>query len=83
MGTGVVAMGFKLVGGPISFVIWSALLSASVIWTGFVLWRAGRMMQAASIKGDRQYDQHGKYLLPPEYARSESATAARRRGKKR
>jgi hypothetical protein len=50
-----------------------------VIWFGFVGWRALLLFRAFGAKGDRLYDSAGKYVLPPEYAKTESATKARRR----
>lgn len=79
MATIFLAFGFRAVDGRLSLVIWLFVLTISGCWTGFVIWRAVRMMRAMSIKGDRQYDQRGKHHLPPEYARSESVTAASRR----
>lgn len=52
-------------------------------WMGFLLWRASRIIRFEAIKGDREYDQRGKFLLPPEYARSESVAAASRRERRR
>lgn len=66
--------------GMLTVVVFYTLVAPGLaLWTTFVLWRAGRIMRAAAIRGDRQFDQRGKYLLPPEYAASESATAAGRR----
>ncbi|MFC5344553.1 hypothetical protein ACETK8_18035 [Brevundimonas staleyi] len=59
------------------------LLLVSSAWTGFVFWRVSRITRALTIKGDRQYDQKGKFMLPPEYANSESTTAAERRKRRR
>lgn len=47
----------------------------AVAWAIFFLWRSIRMLKAASISSDRQYDRVGKYSLPPEYANSESVSA--------
>lgn len=59
------------------------LLLLSAIWTGFVFWRMSRIVRAFVTKGDREYDQKGKFLLPPEYANTESITATRRRKRRR
>jgi hypothetical protein len=48
-------------------------------WFGFVCWRGSRMARAGMLKSSRDYDRKGKYLLPPEYANSESSFAAARR----
>ncbi|HEY0595712.1 MAG TPA: hypothetical protein VGD20_07865 [Sphingopyxis sp.] len=53
-----------------------------VAWTIFASWRYLRYLKEISIKGDRHFDRVGKYDLPPEYADSESATAARQRRKR-
>jgi hypothetical protein len=53
-----------------------------VAWMIFVSWRYLRYLKEISIKGDRHFDRVGKYDLPPEYADSESATAARQRRKR-
>jgi hypothetical protein len=58
------------------------LLLISSICTGFVFWRLSRIVRAFTIKGDREYDQKGKFLLPPEYANSESTTTAERRNRR-
>lgn len=55
----------------------------SLAWFGFVGWRASRLLRAAAVKGDRQFDRKTKFTLPPEYAASESVTAARRRARRR
>jgi hypothetical protein len=64
---------------------WTLIVPLGVIWTGFVGWRIARLLRAGSIKGDRAFDQRGKFLLSPEYHRSESVTAAsqRRRSQRR
>ena len=54
----------------LSRAFWLLVSLFGAAWTGFVLWRASRIMKAATIRGDRQFDQRGKYLLPPEYAAS-------------
>ena len=49
------------------------------LWFGVVGWRAWLLFRRSAAKSDRLYDQKGKYMLPPEYADTESATGARRR----
>ena len=49
------------------------------VWMAFVCWRGVRLLRATTIKGDREFDQRGKYLLAPEYATSESYLAHRKR----
>ena len=56
-----------------------AAIAFDVIWFAFVGWRALLLFKAISTKGDRLYDRSGKYVLPTEYAETESATKARRR----
>lgn len=51
--------------------------------SGFVAWRFRRMVKAHAIRGDRQYDRRDKFDLPTEYSDSESATAARRRNRRK
>ena len=59
-----------------SLAIWLTLLTLSTGWTGFVLWRAMRLIRTMAIRGDRKFDQRDKFQLLPEYAGSESVTAA-------
>ena len=70
---------WRILEGPAAWVSGTLAISLSVIWTGFVLWRVARLYKAVGVKGDRAYDQRGKYLLAPEYHRSESVTAAAQR----
>jgi hypothetical protein len=51
------------------------------IWFALVGWRAWRLFRQFAERNDRLYDRSGKYVLPPEYADTESATKARRRSK--
>ena len=62
---------------------WLLIAPPWAAWLVFVLWRASRIIRCETIKGDREYDQRGKYLLPPEYARSESVAAANSRDRRR
>lgn len=82
MATIFIAFGFRLVGGGLSLAIWLALLLLSTAWTGFVLWRATRLIRTMSIRGDRKFDQQDKFQLLPEYVGSESVTAAAQRKRK-
>lgn len=59
-----------------------AVIALDVIWFGFVGWRALLLFKAFSAKGDRLYDRSGKYVLPTEYAQTESAAKARSRRRK-
>ncbi len=77
-----IAFGFRLVEGGLSLAIWLSLLLLSTGWTGFVLWRAMRLIRAMSIRGDRKFDQYDRFQLLPEYARSESVTGAAQRKRK-
>jgi hypothetical protein len=53
-------------------------------WFAFAGWRAWRLLRAASLRGDRNYDREVRPLLSKEYRDSESATAtARRKAKDR
>jgi hypothetical protein len=60
---------------------WWVIVPLWAIWTAFVLWRASRLMRAVTLRSDRLYDRGGKYLLPPEYAATESLTAIHRRAR--
>jgi hypothetical protein len=67
-------------GKPVALVaFWFLIFPLWVAWAVFVLWRVSRLTRAAAILGDRQYDQKTRFMLPPEYADSESVTAASRR----
>jgi hypothetical protein len=70
------------VGGAASAIGWTIALPGAAC-LGFALWRALRLMRAAAIKGDRQYDRRTKFTLSPEYHSSESVTAASRRKRAR
>lgn len=59
----------------------SALLVGGVgagIVAGWPGWRGWRLLRAMAIVGDRAY-RSGRFALPPDYAGTESATAARQR----
>jgi hypothetical protein len=58
---------------------WMVIAPLGLVWTTFLLWRAARLYRAVAIKGDRAFDQTGKYQLSPEYHRSESVTATAQR----
>ena len=69
--------------GPLTLAIfWFLVAPFWAIWTVFVIWRVSRLIRADVIRGDRQYDRRGKYLLPPEYAHTKSITAINRRARK-
>lgn len=72
-------LGLSLFGsfGRIAFCV--LFLPLIVAWVFFAAWRATRLLRADIIKSDRDYDRRGKYLLPPEYAATESPLAASRR----
>ncbi|WAC60705.1 hypothetical protein [Brevundimonas sp. SL130] len=53
-----------------------------VSWIAFVGWRAARLIRASNYKSARDYDRRGKFLLPPEYAASESYMSHKRRSRK-
>ena len=55
----------------------------TVVWVGFVAWRGWRLFQAFANRADDLYDRQSKYDLPPEYAKSESSTRAKRRRNKK
>ncbi|SFS77142.1 hypothetical protein [Brevundimonas viscosa] len=61
------------------FPVLGTVLTLFCAWNAFVLWRVARIIRAVSIKGDREFDRYGKYLLPSEYAASESYLAHQRR----
>ena len=71
------------VGGLAAAFGWLLATSVGAAWTGFVLWRVARLSKAAALKGDRGYDQRTKFALPPEYKKTESATAAAQRRRSR
>ena len=66
-------------GRSASFLLWAACIAVSAGWTIFVGWRALLLLLKASVRADEAYDAHTKYLLPPEYRDTESATSARRK----
>lgn len=68
-------------GGAAVAVGWTVIAPLALVWTSFIVWRAGRLYRAVGLKGDRTFDQRGKYQLSPEYHRSESVTAASRRNR--
>ena len=49
----------------------------------FVAWRFFVVMKAQAVECDRAYDENGKFKLASEYHRTESATAAAERKRKR
>jgi len=59
--------------------VWIIAILLSCAWAGFVFWRGVRLLKAASLRGDRRFDQRTKWGLASEYQASESATAAKRR----
>ncbi len=73
------AMGAYAAGSLAIAAFWLLAFPPGAIWTAFVLWRVVRITRAATIRGDRGYDQKTRYILPPEYADSESVWAASRR----
>ena len=68
---------------PVTTVVWTVAIGLCVAWTAFIVWRGVRLIKAGSIKGDREFDQTGKFLLSPEYHRSESVTATLQRKRKK
>ncbi|MFT4251180.1 MAG: hypothetical protein QM608_01675 [Caulobacter sp.] len=64
---------------PVALAGWIIVAAASLVWVAFVVWRGSRLFRASSLRGDRAFDQRGKFRLSPEYWRSESASRARRR----
>lgn len=72
----------KSLNTPAATLVWSASIAFSFAWTGFVVWRAFRLLKADGIKGDRRFDQKTKYELSAEYWTSESASQATRRSRK-
>ena len=81
--TGILLMTLFLADGWLLRLALAPLFLLSSIWTGFVFWRLSRILRAFTIIGDREYDRRGKFILPPEYENSESATAAGRRKRQR
>lgn len=62
--------------------IYAVAAACFIVWNGIVIWRGVRLTRASSLISDRAYDREGKYALPPEYAYTESSTAARQRVRK-
>lgn len=60
-------------------IVWIPTVAIALGWYAFVGWRSWRHIKVAAWHGDRHYDREGKYLLPPEYADTESLTVARKR----
>lgn len=63
----------------------TAIILASAVtaaWLGFVGWRGWRLLRASGARSDRDFDQRGKFRLPPEHQDSESVTKAQRRDKR-
>jgi hypothetical protein len=58
------------------------VIGLDIAWFALVGWRGWRLFRQSAARSDRHYDSKGKYLLPPEYAATESATKARSRRKK-
>jgi hypothetical protein len=50
----------------------------TAVWLLFVVWRGWRLLRASILKSDRAYDRKGRFMLPPEYKRTISATGAKR-----
>ncbi len=66
-------------GSPIRSAPMIVAITFDLLWFSFVGWRAWLLIRQAAERGDRLYDRKGKFLLPPEYTHTESATKARRR----
>ena len=77
--TGVLVMFLLCADGWLLRLALAPFLLLSAICTGFIFWRLSRIMRATTILSARDYDHRGKFLLPPEYANSESSLAAARR----
>jgi len=58
---------------------WALAVGLALVWTAFAGWRAYRLFKAAALKQDRQFDQHGKFRLHPDYWVTKSVARARRR----
>jgi hypothetical protein len=58
---------------------WTIIAPVYAVWMAFICWRIIRLIRTVTIKGDREFDQRGKYLLPPEYTASESYLAHQKR----
>lgn len=71
-------------GGLVTIIaFWLMIFPVGAAWLGFVFWRAYRLSQAATIRNDRLYDQKAKFMLPHEYATTESVSAASRRKRRK
>ncbi|GEM_PF-5304841 len=57
----------------------SMLAIVTIVWLVYALSRAWRVTRMLIRRmGEQPYDREGKYRLPPEYANTESASAARK-----
>ncbi|MDT8758932.1 hypothetical protein MZO42_09510 [Sphingomonas psychrotolerans] len=67
--------------GPVPGLLAGGVMAISAIaWLVYALVRAWHVTRVIMMRSDGQhYDRIGKYALPPEYADTESAGAARRR----
>ena len=54
-----------------------------IAWNVFVLWRMWLYLKEESASADAHYDDAGKFRLSKEYHDTESATAARKRRRRR
>nr|WP_312990626.1 hypothetical protein [Brevundimonas diminuta] len=70
---------FHLLLIPLPWTAWLLALPWAATSGIFLGWRAWRLIRADSIKSARDYDRRAKFLLPPEYAASESLLAHQRR----
>jgi hypothetical protein len=65
---------------------WHIWMWLSIAWTVFVIGymfvALVRTMRASAVRSDLRYDRKGKFLLPPEYKNTQSATGAKRRKKR-
>jgi hypothetical protein len=65
--------------------LWETWMWLSLAWAVFMIAymfvSLARSMRIMSVRHDEWYDREGKFLLPPEYRTSESATRSRRKQK--
>jgi len=77
----IVAMGVAdhFLEGVLATAIWAVAVGLALAWTAFASWRAFRLFRAAALRQDRQFDQHGKFRLHPDYWVTQSLARTRRR----
>jgi hypothetical protein len=68
--------------GPLEIWMWLSVAWA-VFVIGYMFAALAKTVRRMGVRSDERYDREGRFLLPPEYRNTESATKAKRRSKKR